>query len=104
MAEPEPIAEEEGPREEPKPEGPRPPGAWARLPYLVLFVVAFELSKAVMYFVLVVQFLLRVTTGHANERLRGFGGHLGRYVRDIVAFLTYESDAMPFPFAPWPKD
>jgi Domain of unknown function (DUF4389) len=83
---------------------PRPPNPWFRLPYLVLFAVVFEVVRAIVYLVAVVQFLLRVITGHPNERLCTFGGGLGRYLRDITAYLSYASDATPYPFGPWTQD
>lgn len=82
---------------------PKEPNPWYRLPYLVLFAIVFEIVQAVVGVVAVVQFVLRVATGHPNGRLRTLGGHLGRYVREVVAFLTFESDAIPYPFGPWPE-
>jgi hypothetical protein len=82
---------------------PKPPNPWFRLPYLVLFAIVFEIAKWLVALVTVVQFVLRVTIGHSNERLRHFGDGLAAYLRDVVAYLTYASDAIPYPFGPWPK-
>lgn len=75
-----------------------------RLAHIVLYVVAFELSRVVAYVVTIVQFVLHLFTGHANDRLRSFGGSLSRYLRQVTAFLTYESDERPYPFSPWPRE
>ncbi|HKI97202.1 MAG TPA: DUF4389 domain-containing protein [bacterium] len=83
---------------------PRPPSPWFRLPYLVLFVIVFEVVKLLVELIAVVQFILRVATGKPNERLHTFGAGLGRYVREITDYLTYASDATPYPFGPWPRE
>ena len=65
--------------------------------------IVFEIVEAIVFVTAVVQFILRVATGHPNERLRGFGAGMARYLREVVAFLTYDSDEIPYPFGPWPK-
>ena len=76
---------------------------WLRLLYMILFVVAFNVAEIVTGVVVVVQFLFKLITGQANAQLLGFGHALAIYFRQIVAFLTYDSEEMPFPFAPWPE-
>jgi hypothetical protein len=91
----------------PNPEGgatkSRESSPWWRIPYLVLFVVIFEVCKSIVYLTALVQLVLRIATGKPNERLRRFGGGMGRYLREIVAYLTYSSDAAPYPFGSWPQ-
>jgi Domain of unknown function (DUF4389) len=85
-------------------EAPRAPNPWFRLPYLVLFVIIFEVVKLIVELIAIVQFVLRVVSGHSNERLRSFGAGLGRYLGDVVNYLTYATDATPYPFGPWPGE
>ena len=42
-------------------------------------------------------------TANTSGRLRAFGASLGEYLRQIIRFITYNSDDMPFPFADWPE-
>ncbi|MBI3993622.1 MAG: DUF4389 domain-containing protein [Candidatus Lambdaproteobacteria bacterium] len=76
---------------------------WQRLLFIVLFVIAFELTKTLTYLVLVVQFLLRLLLGGVNGNLQTFGRMLSLYAAEIIGFLTYASDRLPFPFSPWPR-
>jgi outer membrane biosynthesis protein TonB len=76
---------------------------WLRLLYMILFVVAFNLAGLVTAAVVIVQFLFKLFTGQANEQLQSFGHKLAIYFRQTVAFLAYDSEEMPFPFAAWPK-
>lgn len=75
---------------------------WLRLVFMLLLVVAFNVTEAVVVAVVVFQFLAKLVTGKPNDRLRGFGGSLGAYLRDIVAYLAFQSDDKPFPFSSWP--
>ena len=76
---------------------------WVRLFYMVVFVVIVNIAQLAIAAIVVVQFLLRLATGEVHERLRTLGGTLGAYVHQIIAFLTYHSEDMPYPFGDWPK-
>ncbi len=78
-------------------------GRWLRLLFIILFLIAFHLTETVLYIVLTVQFLLRLLVGRVNSRLQTLGRMLGAYAAEIIEFLTYASDRLPFPFSPWPR-
>ena len=77
--------------------------AWKRLLYVLLFVVAFKLVEAVVYVVLATQFVFHLFNGRPHARLQELGKKLGTYMRQIVRFLTYQSDDLPYPFGDWPR-
>jgi hypothetical protein len=76
---------------------------WLRLAYMFLFAIAFGVAELVTVFVVVVQFATKLFTGQVNQRLAEFGEGLSIYFRDIVRFMTFQSEKMPYPFAPWPE-
>ena len=76
---------------------------WMRLLYMILFVIAFNVAELVTGVIVVVQILFKLFTGQVNEQLRNFGHTLAIYFRQTVAFLTYDTEDMPYPFAPWPE-
>lgn len=76
--------------------------AWLRLLYMILFGIAFEVVKFVTFFVAAVQILFKLFTGDVQPRLSGFGASLALFLRQVVDFLTFRSDARPFPWSPWP--
>jgi len=78
-------------------------GTWKRLLFMILFVVIINIAEAVVFLVAAVQFLFKLLTGKTNAQMRNLGGSLGAYVREIIVFLTYHGDDMPYPFSPWPK-
>jgi hypothetical protein len=67
--------------------------AWLRV-----FFVNWVLAAVVL-----VQVCWSLITANTSERLRDFGSSLGQYLRQIVRFITYNSEDMPFPFADWPE-
>ncbi len=75
---------------------------WLRLVFMLLLGAAFYVTVMVVFAVVVFQFLAKLVTGQPNDRLRGFGGSLGVYLRDMVAYLAFQSDDKPFPFSSWP--
>lgn len=79
-------------------------GTWMRLVYMILFAVIFNVAEVVTWAVVLIQFLFKLFSGSANERLQVFGGRLAAYLREIVAFLTFHSEHKPYPFAPWPGE
>ena len=75
---------------------------WMRLVYMVLFAVIFNIAEFVIVVVVVVQFLFKLFTGAANETLGALGQTVASYVYEIIAYLTFHTDDMPYPFGPWP--
>lgn len=76
---------------------------WMRLVYMILFTAVFGFAAWVTGFVVVVQFLFKLFSGETNEHLSDFGGALAAYFGQIVAFLTFQAEDKPYPFAPWPQ-
>lgn len=77
--------------------------SWIRGLYILLFALFYSIAEIVLWAVVIVQFGSRLITGESNERLLEFSGSLNRYVFQILQFITYRSEFMPFPFAEWPE-
>jgi hypothetical protein len=76
---------------------------WIRLVYMILFGVVFYVGQFVVGLVAVVQFLLKLLTGAPHARLVAFGAEMAVFYREIVEFLSFHSERIPFPFSPWPR-
>lgn len=74
---------------------------WMRLLYIALFTLAFNIAELLIAITVIVQFLSVLFTKKPNERLQTLGRDLGAYVQDVVWFLTYQSDHMPYPISDW---
>jgi len=75
---------------------------WIRGLFMLLFVLAYHVSGTVIFFVTVIQFLIKLLNNKPNARLVSFGRSMGRYLRQIVNFLTFAAEELPFPFSDWP--
>ena len=69
---------------------------------LILFIVLFDLVEVVVVLVAVVQYIMLLATGNTMPSLRELGMSLGGYLKEIVAYLTFETDTKPYPFSSWP--
>jgi hypothetical protein len=69
---------------------------------MLLMIAAFQLTAWVLLCVAVLQLVLSVATDSGNDRLRSFGGALGRYLGQIADFATFRTEELPFPFSDWP--
>lgn len=78
------------------------PDVWIRLLYMILFWFLLVLARFAVGLLAVLQFLLVLLTGAPNEHLRSMGGSVGVWTLQTMRFLTFSSDAKPFPFQDWP--
>ncbi len=77
---------------------------WLRLVYMLLFVIIFNVAEIVLGAVVVLQFLFKLFTGKTLEPLEALGQSLATYFYEMVLFLTFRTEDMPYPFGPWPKE
>lgn len=76
--------------------------AWRRFGIMLLFAPVLCCAGFLIAFVALFQFFTVLASGETNPHLGSLGGELGRFAGAIIAFLTYNSERPPFPFAPWP--
>jgi hypothetical protein len=77
---------------------------WVRALFMLLMGLAFQVSGTVLCFVTAIQFILVLLNDAPNARLVSFGRSMGSYLRQIVYFLTFVSENIPFPFSDWPAE
>lgn len=76
---------------------------WIRGLYMLLMALAYQISGTLIFIVTIFQFLVTLINDTPNTRLLSFGRNLGRYFQQIVYFLTFASETVPFPFNDWPS-
>ena len=77
---------------------------WARLLYMLFFFIAYGIAEFIAWVVALFQAVSALITGSANQTLLVFGNNLTEYVRQILAFVTFNSEDIPFPFSDWPDE
>ena len=77
---------------------------WIRLVYMLLFALMLHVTSIAMWVLCAMQFLFTLFTGKDNVNLRYLGKSITRFIGQALDFLTYNTEAKPFPFADWPVD
>ena len=70
---------------------------------MLLFAFVAWVALWLAFILVAVQFTVVLFAGSANTRLLQFGRNLAAYLYQCLAFITFNTDAPPFPFAPWPE-
>lgn len=78
------------------------PTQWFRIAFMIALAIALYLAGMILTLLIVAQALFGLLTGTDNRNLRELGAGLTQYVRQVLDFLTYNSEFKPFPFAPFP--
>ncbi len=75
---------------------------WLRGLFMLLFAVIFNIVEIMLGAIVVFQFLNVLVTAKPMPRLVAFSESLGRFIYQIVRYLTFDTDDRPYPFADWP--
>ena len=75
---------------------------WLRGLLMILMGMAYYLAGTLLFFVALIQFVLALAKDTPNARLMAFGRSLGRYQGQIANFVSFATEAPPFPFSDWP--
>ncbi|MCW8828570.1 MAG: DUF4389 domain-containing protein [Gammaproteobacteria bacterium] len=78
--------------------------SWTRGLGILLFAILFSLAEFVLWAIVLFQFGSQLISGQPNDRLLRFSRGLNAYIYQILQFVTYRSDVMPYPFARWPEE
>ncbi|WP_416885447.1 DUF4389 domain-containing protein [Marinospirillum sp.] len=76
---------------------------WLRLPFMLLFFIAWKLAELILFGVIIVQLVYRLVTGSPQPQLQALGSQLALYGYQIYRYLTMNAESKPFPFADWPE-
>ena len=74
---------------------------YKRLAFMVIFVIIFAIVELVVYAVAIAQFFVLLFTGTYHAELKAVAKSVSLYLFDIVKFITFDSEHLPFPFEPW---
>jgi len=77
---------------------------WTRGLFILIYGVIFYFLFALIWLVVIFQFLMKLITTELNGHLLEFSDSLTKYVSQILLYITFKSEERPFPFSPWPSD
>lgn len=80
-----------------------PDSIWIRGLYMLLFALFYSVAELVLWTVVLVQFGYRVFNDSSHPRLLELGASVARYIYQVLRFLSFNTEVMPFPFSDWPE-
>jgi len=75
----------------------------SRLIYSIIIMIIYTFLKPLIIIVAILQYLHLAVKKTTHPLLLSFGHSLAQYTYEIIAYVTVNSEQVPFPFAPWPK-
>jgi len=75
---------------------------WKRGLFILLFALIYSVAEVVFWAIVLFQFGSQLITGHSNDALLEFSRGLNAYLYQILQYLSFRSEAMPYPFNDWP--
>ena len=82
-----------------------PPGELGvRILYMLLFALVFWVVSWVLVVTALAQLLVRVLSGRPSPELTRFGRALARYTGQVVEYLTFVTDQVPYPVGAFPAE
>ena len=79
-----------------------PPPLALRALYMLVFAIVFWILTWILAVTALLQLLLTALATQPNAELARFGRALAHYCGQVVEFLTFASERVPFPFSDWP--
>jgi len=75
-----------------------------RLLYTILYLIVFEVLKAVFYVTVLFQYVYLFITRKYSQPLRNFSNKLAAYAFRIIRYTTLNEHVKPFPFQEFPSE
>ena len=75
-----------------------------RLLYTIFYAVIAKIVSMIICLLVVAQFLYSWIAGNPNEKLLSFSASLSEYVKQLIVYISFNSDAKPWPMGDWPAE
>ena len=81
--------------------GPRP--SLQRVLYTIFYLIIERFISLVLFVIAVAQFVYSWLTEEPNVKLLSFNGALAQYLKELVAYVGFNTDEKPWPVGDWTK-
>ena len=81
----------------------QPRSMLSRFLYMVLFMIVYSLSESIIFVISLVNLLFAVFRDGPHPGVTRFGRQIAEYVQQLVRFLSFDTEELPFPFGKWPS-
>ncbi len=73
-----------------------------RVLYIILFLIIERFISMVLFVIAITQLIYVWLTGEPNDTLLDFNHSLAEYMKQVVAYLGFNTDIKPWPKGDWP--
>ncbi len=82
---------------------PHPPYPWVRLAYSAVFAIVAWLLFWGIVILAALQFITTAVAGTPNAELKNISQGAVRCMRQLLDYIVFAREELPFPFAPFPQ-
>ena len=75
---------------------------WIRGLYMLLFAFIYSLAEAVVVFICIFQFIVKLARGEISHRWLALSQQVCDFMLQILHYETFKTDVKPFPYSDWP--
>jgi len=72
--------------------------------YMLIFYVIYLVLGYLLFGIGLSQLVIKILSSQPQPDLQRFGKALGRYMSQIVEYVSMRSPVRPYPFSDWPSD
>ncbi len=76
---------------------------WIRALFILLYCVVAYVAAFIVLLIAIFQFVSSLVIKRPNDHLLHFSQSLSVYLFEIIYFITFNTEDMPFPFKAWPS-
>lgn len=78
--------------------------SWLRGLFVLFFALIFQIVEVVIIAITVFQFASTIITRQRFTSLDQFSQGLAQYTKNLILYLTYQTEQKPFPFRDWKEE
>ncbi len=72
--------------------------------YIVLFLIVGRFVSMIVCFVAIFQFIYSLMFDKPNEKVLEFTKSLSEFAKEIIGYVSFNTQKKPWPIGDWPKD
>jgi len=74
----------------------------SRALYTILYLIIGRFISMVLFVIAITQFIYIWFTGEPNDKILHFSERMAEYAKQLVAYVSFNTDEKPWPVGDWP--
>jgi hypothetical protein len=76
----------------------------SRVLFTLLYLIIGRVIAMVIFVIAITQFIYLWVSGEPNDKILEFSGRLAEYSKQLVAYVSFNTDEKPWPVGDWPTN